>query len=107
MPTYEYECHKCGGAFEAFQRMSARPLTACKLCGAKGTVARLVSSGAGVIFKGSGFYATDYKKSSSAGTSAKAEKKSEDIEKSVEKLSETKEKADKTAPKSSSSSDKS
>jgi len=108
MPTYEYECSKCGATFEAFQRMSARPLTTCKLCGAKGTVSRLVGAGAGVIFKGSGFYATDYKKSgAAAGADSKGEKKPEEIEKSAEKVTEQKEKASSASPKSSSSADKS
>lgn len=64
MPTYDYECTKCGHKFEAFQQMNDKPLAKCSKCGAK--VKRLIGSGAGVIFKGSGFYATDYKKSSAA-----------------------------------------
>ena len=60
MPTYEYECTKCGHVFEAFQSMSDKPLASCPKC--KGKVKRLIGPGAGVIFKGSGFYATDYKK---------------------------------------------
>jgi len=59
MPTYEYECLECGIDFEAFQKMSDAALTECPQC--KGKVKRLISSGAGLIFKGSGFYATDYK----------------------------------------------
>lgn len=59
MPTYEYECEKCGKKFEAFQSIMAEPLTGCPKC--KGSVKRLISSGIGVIFKGSGFYQTDYK----------------------------------------------
>jgi putative FmdB family regulatory protein len=61
MPNYDYECKKCG-VFEIFQNMSAKPLDKCPTC--KGKVKRLIGSGAGFIFKGSGFYATDYKKSS-------------------------------------------
>ena len=64
MPTYEYECKKCGGAFEHFQRMVDEPLKRCILDGCRGKVIRLMSAGAGVIFKGSGFYETDYKKKS-------------------------------------------
>ena len=60
MPTYEYECKKCKKHFEAFQSMTDKPLKKCKFCG--GPVTRLIGSGAGVIFKGSGFYATDYRK---------------------------------------------
>jgi putative FmdB family regulatory protein len=58
MPTYEYECEKCGHCFEAFQSMSAVPLSICPEC--RGKVRRLVSGGGGVIFKGEGFHATDY-----------------------------------------------
>ena len=60
MPTYEYECLECGIGFEAFQKMSDAALEECPQC--RGKVKRLISSGVGVIFKGSGFYATDYKK---------------------------------------------
>lgn len=63
MPTYEYECEKCGHRFEKFQNMSDAPVTICPEC--KGEVHRLVSGGGGVIFKGSGFYVTDYSKSGS------------------------------------------
>ncbi|MDD5556963.1 MAG: zinc ribbon domain-containing protein [bacterium] len=61
MPTYEYECRKCGCRFERFQAMSAPPLRSCPRC--RGAVRRLISGGAGIIFKGSGFYATDYRSS--------------------------------------------
>ncbi len=66
MPTYEYECTKCGHAFEAFQKMSDKHLTKCPKCEKK--VRRLIGSGGGIIFKGSGFYETDYKKKSTAST---------------------------------------
>jgi putative FmdB family regulatory protein len=59
MPTYEYECNSCGHNFEAFQNMSDEPVGECPECGGK--VKRLLGKGAGIIFKGSGFYATDYK----------------------------------------------
>ena len=62
MPTYEYECDKCGKHFEKFQNMSDEPLKRCPECG--GSVRRLIGTGAGIIFKGSGFYETDYKRSS-------------------------------------------
>jgi putative FmdB family regulatory protein len=65
MPTYEYECEGCGGHFEYFQRMSEKPKTKCERCG--GHLRRLVGSGGGIIFKGSGFYITDYKRSHSSG----------------------------------------
>ncbi|MFH1640658.1 MAG: FmdB family zinc ribbon protein, partial [Candidatus Omnitrophota bacterium] len=60
MPTYEYECTKCKHRFEAFQKMSDKPFSSCPKCGKK--LKRLLGSGAGIIFKGSGFYATDYRK---------------------------------------------
>lgn len=65
MPTYDYECQKCRKCFEAFQRMSESPLATCpkELCQQKtwgnGKVRRLIGKGAGLIFKGSGFHATD------------------------------------------------
>ncbi len=60
MPTYEYECTHCGHTFEVFQKMTDKPLGKCPKCNKK--VKRLIGSGAGIIFKGSGFYATDYRK---------------------------------------------
>jgi putative FmdB family regulatory protein len=60
MPTYDYECTKCGYAFEKSQKMTDKPLVKCPKC--QGKVKRLIGSGSGFIFKGAGFYATDYKK---------------------------------------------
>lgn len=60
MPTYEYECAHCGHAFEAFQKITDKPIDKCPECNKK--VKRLIGSGSGIIFKGSGFYATDYRK---------------------------------------------
>ena len=60
MPTYEYECKACGHRFEQFQQMTAKPLEKCPKC--KKKLRRLIGNGAGIIFKGSGFYATDYRK---------------------------------------------
>jgi len=60
MPTYEYECGKCGARFELFQSITAATTADCPKCSSKAH--RLIGSGAGFIFKGSGFYATDYKK---------------------------------------------
>jgi len=59
MPTYEYQCEQCGHRFERFQKMSDAPVGVCPECG--GNVRRLIGPGAAVIFKGSGFYATDYR----------------------------------------------
>ena len=59
MPTYEYECAKCKHKFEKFQSMTDKLLKKCPKCGGK--VDRLIGSGSGIIFKGSGFYQTDYK----------------------------------------------
>jgi len=60
MPTYEYECKKCGKKFDIFQNITEDPIKSCPKC--KGKVNRLIGSGSGIIFKGSGFYHTDYKK---------------------------------------------
>lgn len=62
MPTYEYECQKCGDHFELFQSIKDAPKKTCPKC--KGRVKRLLGTGAGLLFKGSGFYITDYRKSS-------------------------------------------
>ena len=62
MPTYEYECLECGHRFEEFQKMSDEPIQKCPKCGGK--VRRLIGTGAGMLFKGSGFYVTDYRSSS-------------------------------------------
>jgi len=64
MPTYDYACPKCGHTFEQFQSMRDEPLKKCPKC-KKAGVKRLIGGGAGLIFKGTGFYITDYKKSSS------------------------------------------
>lgn len=63
MPTYDYRCKECGYEFEMYQTMSAQPIKECPNC--KGEVKRLIGAGAGPIFKGSGFYQTDYKNSKS------------------------------------------
>ena len=72
MPTYEYECKKCDHFFEKFQSMNDKLLRTCPMCKKKG-LQRLIGIGAGVIFKGSGFYETDYR-SSSYSKEAKKEK---------------------------------
>jgi putative FmdB family regulatory protein len=84
MPTYEYKCSACGHQFEKFQSITADPLKKCPKCG-KNKLQRLIGTGAGLIFKGSGFYITDYRdsgykekaKAESGGGETKAETKSE------------------------------
>ena len=59
MPTYQYRCPSCGYEFEEFQAITEDPISVCPRC--KGKTQRLISGGAGLLFKGSGFYATDYR----------------------------------------------
>ncbi|HDN86087.1 MAG: zinc ribbon domain-containing protein [Candidatus Omnitrophota bacterium] len=66
MPTYEYQCLSCGKKFEVFQKITDSPLKECIFC--QGKVKRLVGGGCGLIFKGSGFYITDYKRSNKNNT---------------------------------------
>lgn len=63
MPTYEYKCRECGHTLEIFQSMNDDALTKCPEC-KKDTLKRLIGTGAGIIFKGSGFYQTDYRSDS-------------------------------------------
>ena len=60
MPTYEYECTACGATFERFQSITEKPIRKCPECGRK-KARRLLGAGAGIIFRGSGFYQTDYR----------------------------------------------
>lgn len=85
MPTYEYRCPKCGTEFEAFQKITSKPVATCPKCGAKAK--RLMSAGAGLVFKGSGFYLTDYGRSGQKAREARAESehKASSGEKSSEK----------------------
>ncbi|MBK1830950.1 zinc ribbon domain-containing protein [Verrucomicrobiaceae bacterium R5-34] len=64
MPNYDYRCEKCGNVFEVFQKMSDAKLESCPEPDCDGAVKRLLGTGAGVIFKGSGFYQTDYRSDS-------------------------------------------
>jgi putative FmdB family regulatory protein len=98
MPTYEYRCTQCGVEFELFQQMSDARIDECPECG--GQVQRLISSGGALLFKGTGFYATDYrsggpssaseesdsssKKEKSAGKSDSGSKKEKSTGKSVD-----------------------
>jgi putative FmdB family regulatory protein len=105
MPTYQYVCEKCGHEFEKFQPISASPLTICPedQCGkkrwSKGKVKRAISAGAGLIFKGSGFYITDYrsdkykeaaKKDSASSSSSSSSSKPAADSKPAAKSSESK-----------------
>jgi len=74
MPTYEYACPKCGAHFDQFQSMRDEPLRKCIKCGKTG-VKRMIGGGAGLIFKGTGFYITDYKKKTGTPDSGGPESK--------------------------------
>jgi putative FmdB family regulatory protein len=87
MPTYDYRCEQCGHEMDVFQGITEDALTTCEKCGAE-SLRRLIGSGAGIIFKGSGFYETDYKRSRSS--SSKDDSKSES---KPEKKPETKSEA--------------
>jgi len=95
MPTYDYRCDGCGHEFDEFQSITAKPLRKCPAC-AKPKLKRLIGTGAGVIFKGSGFYETDYR-SDSYKKAEKAEKDAATPKKD-EKKSDAKPKAE-TKPK--------
>lgn len=77
MPRYEYQCGACGTAFEATHKMSDPPVTTCPSCGKEGQVQRLLSAGSGLIFKGSGFYITDYKNSNASSSTPSTSKGSD------------------------------
>lgn len=76
MPTYDYECLACGHSFELFQKMTDKPIKTCPKC-KKNKAKRLIGSGMGIIFKGSGFYETDYKRKTDSA------RQSESVEKST------------------------
>jgi len=95
MPTYEYKCESCGYEFERFQSITAKPIRRCPKCH-KTSVRRLIGIGAGVIFKGPGFYQTDYRSESykkaaekeKSATSKSADKKETKTENKETKSSE-------------------
>ncbi len=94
MPTYEYACDACGHTFELFQSITARPIRRCPECG-RLKAQRLIGVGAGVIFKGSGFYQTDYRseayrKAAKADSETGSETKKADKKKSEKKTSSSK-----------------
>jgi len=102
MPTYEYRCSECGHEFEEFQSITSKPIRKCPSCG-KNKVDRLIGCGAGLIFKGSGFYQTDYRsegyqKAAQAETEAAKPQSSESQDKgSKKKVSSSKAGENKTA----------
>ena len=75
MPTYDYKCNSCGELFEYFQKITDSPIAECEKCGGK--LKRLISGGAGPIFKGTGFYQTDYKNNGKKENVAKKESNTE------------------------------
>jgi putative FmdB family regulatory protein len=102
MPTYEYLCEKCGKNFEAFQSMKDKAFSVCpkELCRkktwGKGNVKRLLGAGAGLIFKGSGFYITDYR---SSGYNESAKKDSPAVETKTADAKKTPASSEKPKPK--------
>ena len=74
MPTYEYQCQKCGHCFSEFQRIVDPPIKDCPKCNKKGCVEQIISGGSGLIFKGSGFYRTDRRSGSSASDTSSSPK---------------------------------
>ena len=94
MPTYDYLCSECGYKFEKFQSITAGVLKKCPECG-KMSLQRLIGTGSGIIFKGSGFYETDYRKkeggaSSASSTPSKTDSDSKSSEKTETKSTESK-----------------
>ncbi|MBN2210149.1 MAG: zinc ribbon domain-containing protein [Sedimentisphaerales bacterium] len=103
MPTYEYQCQSCEHTFEVFESITAAPQKKCPACG-KLKLKRLIGAGAGLIFKGSGFYQTDYRSDSySKAAKAESDSSSGKSDKSAEKKTETA-KSDAPAAKSEGSS---
>lgn len=107
MPTYEYKCENCGHQFDVYQSMKDEKLTTCPNCG-KNTLKRLIGTGGGLIFKGTGFYLTDYKnkpaETSSSSTNTKSTETS--AKKETATTSETSKKDSKSSSTDSSSSTK-
>jgi putative FmdB family regulatory protein len=101
MPIYEYICKNCGHHLEELQSMSEPPLIKCPICG-HNTLQKLIGTGAGIIFKGSGFYETDYKKSEASKKDTHKKhaipksEKTTDKKTSVKKESSKETKTDKT-----------
>lgn len=98
MPTYTYECKKCSYAQDVFHAMSATPVVKCDKCG--GATKRLMGTGAGLIFKGTGFYETDYKKNGSGAKNGSAATSESKASSTSESKSEAATDAKGTAPSS-------
>ena len=88
MPTYDYICEDCGHHYEEFQSITAEPLTQCPKC--QGHVKRLIGTGNGFLFKGSGFYVTDYRSSGYKNDKQKAEGAGADTSTSARKKNDNK-----------------
>ncbi|HEY6951461.1 MAG TPA: zinc ribbon domain-containing protein [Bacteroidota bacterium] len=106
MPTYEYLCRECGHSFDEYQRMTADPLVVCPNCG-KHALKRVMGTGGGLIFKGSGFYQTDYKKNGSSPSGSTSTKKPEGLAKEKKEVDGKPVKSDSADTKSNSSEAKS
>ncbi len=87
MPTYDYKCLDCNHTFEEFQKMTDEPLQNCPIC--KGKLKRLISAGVAPIFKGTGFYQTDYKNNSGNKKTDKTTSKTEKKETPIKKETKT------------------
>ena len=97
MPTYDYICNECGEMFEHFQAMSSKPLTQRPSCEqANCNVTRLISGGTGLIFKGTGFYQTDYKNQGKDDSSSDQKETNPKIKKNEPEKKSTEKKADTT-----------
>ncbi len=90
MPYYDYKCKNCSYEFEELQKISSTALVTCPKCNTDSLI-RIINGGAGLVFKGSGFYLTDYKKANSSPTSSSSESGTKKEEKKTEtKVTETK-----------------
>ena len=103
MPTYEYKCLACNTQFERFQGITAPPIEECPEC--QGKVKRLIGAGAGLIFKGSGFYITDYRSEGYKESAKKDKNTSSDKSGSADKGEKKEKKADTSSESKSKSTD--
>ncbi len=98
MPTYDYLCDNCGHKFEKFQSITARSLRKCPKCG-RNRLKRLIGMGAGIIFKGSGFYETDYRSESYKEAKKKEEKPATEARDKKDTKAKTQDKSEASSPK--------